>query len=97
MLELAQVLVNKYPNLIKFYYKEKEITLEDYRTNSSPAVAQAMFRLHNEIFPKQFENPDSVSCYGCRQRVQNKLINYYNNIYSKYFNKLSFLTKPKAE
>ena len=53
-----------------------EEALEQYRVNSSPAVAQAMFRLHNEIFPKQHENPDSVSCYGCRERVKNKLINY---------------------
>jgi len=53
-----------------------EIVLSEYANNSSPATAQKMFRLHNEIFPKQFENPDSVSCYGCRERVKNKLINY---------------------
>jgi hypothetical protein len=38
LLELAQVLVNKYPNLIKFYYKEKEITLEDYKNNILPTI-----------------------------------------------------------
>ena len=54
--------------------------LQLYATNSSPATAQALFRLHNEIFPKQYENPDSVSCYGCRKRVENKLINYLNTL-----------------
>jgi hypothetical protein len=38
LLELAQVLINKYPNLIKFYYKEKEITLEDYKNNILPTI-----------------------------------------------------------
>jgi hypothetical protein len=45
LLELAQILVNKYPNLIKFYYKEKEITLKDYKSN----ILSTIEPYYNEI------------------------------------------------
>jgi len=59
-----------------------EITkaLADYAELNTPESAKQMFRVHNKVFPNQFENPDSISCFGCRQRVQNKLINYLNNL-----------------
>jgi len=59
---------------------EIEQTLKEYQEKNTPESAKQLFRLHNRIFINQYENPDSISCYGCRVRVQNKIINYLKNL-----------------
>jgi hypothetical protein len=38
LLKLVEILIKKYPDLIKLYYKEKEITLKDYKINILPTI-----------------------------------------------------------
>ena len=38
LLKLAKTLADKYPNLVKFYYKEKEISYDDYTKNILPTI-----------------------------------------------------------
>lgn len=57
-----------------------EALIKVYEETSTPESAKNLFRLHNEIYPKQKENLDSISCYGCRNRVMTKIKNYLDSL-----------------
>jgi len=93
LLKLVEILIKKYPDLIKLYYKEKEITLKDYKINILPTIEpyynvdenDGSFNYRggpilHELFEKDLPNIEKLNSYEYKVGNGNDIeaIYYFN-------------------